>query len=310
VSIAVLANRLAGLVGGEMGNYATGTATVKSTAAEGTVPGGTYAYPIIDGSLDPDLLVVVARNADTTDGSWPVTSSGTSVGIEAVLGGTGGNLPAGTELRWHPVLDGIEELSRVAAPGLTGGTFSEAYGALRCFRQHKDFDSKEAAEALFFARVPTTPAAVLSWEATIPGGGSTVASVGMNPSRGGRGKQVYNHTWQLFLCTSRFDSEDLRRREGQALLDNLLEQLTDRSAWRGFGISGPQGIQVLEARLQAITPESYVDLIRFTTSFTLVRRDARTFNPWLKTHLRLHKPADEALEPTELDLVDSEIDMP
>jgi hypothetical protein len=116
----------------------------------------------------------------------------------------------------------------------------------------------------------------------------------VNSNRGGAGRRLFKHQWALWLITSRGDSSDQRRREGDDLRDLAMSLISDRDAWRGIDLSHPQGLQIITAQIQNVTPSAYVDLIRFAASYTLTRRDTRTFADWLTTRMRVQTPEQPA----------------
>jgi hypothetical protein len=272
-----------------MGTYATGQLTVSSTGATGTVPAGACAIPI-DGGLVEEASVYVKKNpatieADGSGGDWPVTSAGVAVSVEALQGGPVANRAGGISYRWDPPLAGIEATSPSAGAGLTGGAFSGAYAGLRFVRHYKQIAAGSIDE-LFRATLGNEyPAAVLAWAGGAPLDGPMVASPGPRTARVGRGKLLWRNTWHLFVITTRLDSEGERRREGEALRDNLLEILFDARSARGvLHVSSDPGVEILSADVFRVTPTSYVDLIQFTTRTTLQRTpEAVAGNPWEKT---------------------------
>ncbi len=291
------------------GPFATGQATVRSTGATGIVPAGSFAIPIVSGQLFEEGIVVVTKNPATQDGSWPVTAAGAAVGIAAVRGGEGGNLAAATELRWDASLAGVELVSVVAGGGLTGGSWLTPAGSLRQLRQYKDLGSREQAQAFFNAQVGETPAAVLAWAGAIPAAGTTEAHLGADPSRVGRKKRLFKNQWELYLVTTRWHGDQERQREGDLLRDAVLDMLSDRVAYRDLFLSSPQGIEIVSAGVHSVTPSAYVDLIRFTNTFTLQMRDERTFTDWLKTRIRLERE-QLGLNPEKLNVPDFTVNMP
>ena len=287
------------------GGTATGSFLVHSTGATGTVPAHSYGVPIIGGALAEDALVRVDKNPDVTDGSWPVTDAGVAVTVTAVQGGTRGNLTAGTEILWDVPIDGIETKSSTVL-GLTGGTWSTAFGALKQIKEYRELD-QDTAVSLFRAQVVDTPAAVLSWLGSMPVSGSVSAAYGATQDRAGRGRRLFKNEWALFLVTTRQSDLAIRLREGAALRDDVMQVLTELVAARGQVLSYPQGIEILDAKAYGSSATSFVDLIRFTTSFGLVRRDTQEFSDWLTTRLREFYA--QGTHPSELDVPDITFEM-
>lgn len=303
------ARALVGLLQLLQGSYASGQVLVRSTGATGTLPAHSYAVPIVGGEKWEELLVKIEPNPAQADKSWPVTSSGTLVTATTVQGGTRANLAAGTPLRWLPTLTGIEEQSAVGGSAFAGGVFLDTFGSLRQIKLYKDLGGQQKAEEFFRAQVDDFPAAVLNWAGARPADGAGSPNLGPRNARVGAGKILFKNEWQLWLISSRFDGEDLRRLEGDQLRDDVLELLSDRIAYRGVPLSSPQGIEILNADVASITPTSFVDLVTFTTSFKLEKRDTQTFNDWNRTRIELQK-TQAGLNPPTLDVPDITVPMP
>lgn len=274
------------------GNYSSGTVTMTATGDDVEVRAPVFGIPIVDGAEDESRLIKVEKNGAADTGYWTVTSGGIDVNVQSVQGGAHVNLAEGTEIRWDPPMAGIELLGTVAAGGLTGGTRSTAFGALRQVRHYKDRGNQTALQ-FFQSQVADYPAALLTWDSTTPADGSAIPGIGADSTRIGNGKRMFAHNFELGVITSRRDGADIRRKEGDQLRDDLLELLTDRVSYRNCPISTGRGLQITEARFVAVTPTVNIDLIRFSCQYALVRREARTFNDWLKTRLQIERPGDE-----------------
>lgn len=303
------ARSIIGLLQRLQGDYSTGKLLVCSTGATGSVPAHSYAVPIVDGSLIPEAIVRVEENPATADHSWPVTSSGVLVDVTSLQGGAHVNLAAGVECRWDDPIDGIEATSEVAAGGLTGGAAYANAGTIKCLREHRSIGSQVAAQDLLSARVGDFPAAVLAWVASYPVDGSVSATVGSNSARAGSSKRLFRHEWELALIASRLESSDERAGELDMVRSEVLATITDATAARRVVLSSPQGIDVLEARSAMVTPTSFVDIIRFTTSWTLRRRDSQVFHDWEKTRIRVQTSA-QGTPATKIDIPDITVTMP
>lgn len=297
---------LIALIGSLIGAYSTGSLTAKATGADVLLSPGACAVPVVDGALFDDGIVKVEPNPSSSDGKWTVTSSGTQVTVTSLLGGTQANRDADTEFRWSPSIDGLEPTALSTA--LTGANYSGAFGGLRQMREYDDFGTPEEALAFFRAQTTDYPAAVLGWVGVEPAAGVITTSLGVNSSRAGTGKQLYKTVWSLWICCTRYDGHDERRRERHVLRDNLMSLLIDRIAWRDMTISAPQGIQIHRGAIHHVSPQAYIDRIEFDTTFTLRRCDTRTFNDWLKTRLVMPEKV-EGLNPETLDKVDIEVSM-
>lgn len=266
------------------GMFSTGTALVTSISAPVTLAPGDVLVPIVNDCEAEEAAVKIEPNPDTADRTWPITTTGTAVTITSIQGGAHVNLVAGTALRFDEPPAGIVELASVAT-SMTGGTKLASFGALMQVKAAKDLGSQVDARSFFACQLGDYPAAVLMWRATTPGDGSVSPSLGADATRVGKGKRIYAHEWELTVVSSRHDSSDRRKREGDIIRDNLLEIITDREAYRHVNLSTPMGIKVTDARLVAATETAYVDVIRFVSWFILKRRDERTFNDWLTAKL-------------------------
>lgn len=309
------ARAIQGLLQTLMGTYSTGQLLVRATVAAGTdLPAHSYAVPIVAGALYPEAIVRVEENPATSDHSWHTTLGGTLVTVTSLQGGLHVNQAAGVECRWDEPIAGIEATSEVSAGGLTGGTGYATAGTIKQLREYRQLGGQTAAQDLFRAGVGQFPAAVLAWMASYPQDGSVSATEGSNSARAGASKRIFKHEWALFLIASRLESSDERAGELDFLRSEVLATITDATAYRREVISSPQGIDVLEARNDAITPSSYIDVIRFTTSWCLKRYDSQVFHDWEKTRVRVQTeagtPAPPLPTPPKLDVPDITVTMP
>ncbi len=293
------------------GEPSDGLVTVRSTGATGTLPANSIGIPIVGGELHPEAAIQVLRNPVTVDHSWPVVLAGTNVSVVSIQAGLKVNLDAATQVRWTLPITGIEEVSVVAAGGLTGGTQLDVFGALRQIRTYKDLGSRPAAVEFFAAQLSDFPAAALAWMRSMPADGASTPALGQSSSRVGRGRRLFKHEWSLYLVTSRLDAGDLRTREGERLRDDVLDVLTDRTAFRGMTLSSPQGLEILSADVLHVTPTSYVDHVRFTTTYGQERRviEPPDWNDWLKSRIVVRSPTAQPGAGDVLDFVDTTIDM-
>ena len=204
------------------------------------------------------------------------------------------------------MLAGIEETSPIDTGGMVGGTQSSAFGALRQVRQYRTLGSPDDAEQFFLGQVGDYPAAVLSWQASYPWDGSSTASGASDTTRIADGERLFRHEWRIQVVTSRLESEYRRRREGDTVRDNLMERLTDEIAHRGLCLSNPDGLTVIEARLAGLTPTTFIDVIRLTSSYVLKLREDEDFADWEQTRLRLQteKQGSPPQESPEIDVPD------
>lgn len=286
------------------GERSTGTATVKADPGPTAVlPPNTYAVPIVGGDMRFTSLLRVAVNP-AAEAGWTVDTIGTPVALTSLVGGIDVNLPAGTEIRWWPTVPGIEAKSVLATP-LVGGTKAVGIGALAqvvLFEQLRA-DLSRASEDLFKSLVSRFPAAVLVWEGLGPADGSTVSPLDQGGARVGRGIKLYAYQWDLFVVTSRDDSDSARREEGLALVEEIIEHIQDKQIVDGVPFSSPTGIQIVDCRRWLVATSFYVYLIRFATVSSVKARDPRTWNPWLITKLDVTTPEPASPLPGPLPLV-------
>lgn len=282
-------------LGGLMGTFAAGTLRVRSEGPTGFVPAYSFAIPVARGALLDEGTVFVPSNRDTPDGSWPVTSSGTEVPVQALQGGPIGNQPPGTIYRWDDPLPGIEVTS-VADNGLSGGVPSPAFAAPRQLIYYKQL-SPGGLEDLFRAQAHHYPALVLCWERSAPLDGPMAAAPGPRAGRTGPGKRRYRHNWFIYVVTSRQDGEHKRSRESDTLRQDVMNWLTDAQKARGLWLSSAPGTEVLEATPFRVSPNVYVDLVRFQTIYTQRLVVDGEFNDWLRTRIRQDMPLGEDGEP-------------
>lgn len=286
---------------------ATGRLLVHSLDPTGTVKAGAMARPIRGGSIDEGGIAFVSRNPATSDGSWPVTSSGVLVNVEALHGGPGGNTDAGTIYRWAPALSGIEETSAADGSGLAGGSYLTGTDVLKQVKRYKQL-TKADLTAFFQAQLSTYPAACLAWEGMTPLGGAMGSSPGPRTARASRDNILTRNTWLLWIVSSRLDGEAERRDEGDSLRDRVVKRLHQREATRGLRISMAPGIEILEAKVFSVTPTSYVDVIRIATGFALQFEHDDEFQDWLRT--RLVEETVVGADGLRIDIVDTSNPMP
>lgn len=290
-----------------MGPPATGQLLVHSEGATGVVPFGSCAIPIVAGGLQEEATAFVTKNPATEDGSWPVVKAGTLVPVESLQGGEVGNAYPGTVYQWDLPVMGIEAESPSPA-GLSGGEASSAFGAAKQLQLYKRLD-QASFEQFLRAQISQTPAICLAWESTTPLDGPMAAQGVPRLARMGRGKFLFRHTWALFIVDGRLDTEAKRRREGDVLRDDILETLLDTMSARGLRLANEPGAEILSSGVFAVTPTSYVDIVRIGCTVTLQhRRQTTEYADWLRTRQRVQTAAQGPAAP--LDLPDTTDPMP
>lgn len=251
------------------GIRATGTVTVRATGADVTLPANTYAKAVIASasalrSIDPHRLVKTRQ--DTL-----VTAAGVAVPIMSMLGGGNTNLAIGTTLRWDPAVPGVEATSTLTA-AMTGGSAPSAIGTVKRMVSFEGIGSGEQAKAFWAAQGPDLfPAVVVSWESADEG------------QRQGRGRQLQEHRWRIYVVCSRLENDHERRDEGKAILDLAREILCDRSSADGESFSNPP-IQLGGMGRFAFAPTSYVYWMDFRVSHSTFKRELRSFAEWTRTN--------------------------
>lgn len=293
MSILTTARALMAVLQPLTGHRSTGTATVRSSPGPSAVlPQNAYAAPILGGAMRHDLLLRVNANPAaptppaTVQGDWTVVAAGTPVTMTSLVGGLDINLPINTQIRWWPAIEGVEPVS-VLASAMTGGTSESGLGALEqiAFYEQLRPNLAGASVDIYRSMLSRFPGAVLAWEGLGPADGSTVSALQQGGARVGRGVKLYAYEWDLFVITSRLDSSAARSEEGLALIDEIVETVTDRQDVDGLVFSAPTGVQIRDVRRHVVEPSFYVYLIRFSTVATVKKRDPRTWNPWLRTRL-------------------------
>ena len=306
MTILATARALMALLQPLTGNRSTGTATVRAAPGPtGVLPANAYAVPIVGGAMRHELLLRVAANPAVANGDWTVVAAGTPVTMTSLMGGLDVNLPIGTELRWWPTRAGVEAKS-VLATALTGGTQLSGIGALQqvVFYEQVRANLAGTSEDLFKSLVSRVPSAVLIWEGIGPADGSTVSPLDHGDSRVGSGISLNAYQWDIFVISSRLDSDPARREEGLALVDEIMETVEGRMSVDGIPFSNPTGVQIRDVRRYNVGPAFYVYLIRIATVSAMKKRDPRTFNPWLRTRLDADTTEPASPAPGPLPMID------
>jgi len=296
----------------QTGGRSSGNVTSTATGADVELPRGRHLIPIIADRLRPDLTFKTTANPG--GGDWTVSSGGTSVGVESVLGGKRHDLPAGTKLRWDPAVSGLDDLVTVDAPGLAGGTDPDFFGGLKSVVVAEDFTGARDVEA-FRSQLGGVPAALLQWDGREPATGTTQPGLERGGSRARRGELLYKERLRFWVLSNRKDAAHVRRREGLQILDDLTGLLVDRTAVDGCTFSAPDGVQILECQRvtagdRALYREFNVYEIAFAVTRSLKKQDLRTYSDLLK--IRLKTTVDDELthDPDEpITVVDTTSDL-
>lgn len=268
-----------------VGARAAGDATVAATGADTLVPRNAYAVPVIAsaaGQLFADASRLFKVAADTT-----VTSAGDPVPMISVVGGANHNVAAGAGLIWDPPIPGIESRSVLAA-GATGGTDVPGDGQL-----------------VRVLRFEGAPADI--WKATGSGGfpcGVIAWQADRKHETVGRGREIREYDFRIYIITTRFDSHPERQDEGKAALDVLEEIFCDRAAADGY-IFSTTPVQLGDGGRVAFSPTSLVYYLDLKVRHTVLKRELRTFVDWTQSREQFTTtPPDPSLNPQTLIVVD------
>jgi hypothetical protein len=268
------------------GTRAAGNLTVRSTGATGLLPANAFAVPIVAGVMRHDLMIKTALNPANPAG-WPVGIAGTAVPAITNIGGAAQNVPADSPVRWWPAVEGIEPMAAVAAGGLAGAQDPVGLTAVReleLFEQLRP-NLQGGPQDLFRGTFSRFPAVMVTWEGSGPGDNQTISPLRQEGARVGRGRTIQKQEWNVFIVTSRLDSDPARREEGLVLVDAVAGILGERQFVDGFCFSAPAGAFIRGRSRWLISPAFYVYRIELVTTGSRVMQDARTYNPWLTTRL-------------------------
>jgi hypothetical protein len=282
-----------------MGDFGTGVLTAVATGADVLLQAGTVAIPIRGGHLDEQAAVYVRRNPARADHAWLVTSGGISVTVHSLQGGTRVNMAAGTVYRWDPPITGLAATA-VSAAGIAGGALSGGYAGLKQVTLYKSMTSASIQELFRAQAGQLTPSATLCRNGVQPLDGPSTPTGGSRTARAGRGRVRARIIWWLWLVTGRLDTEGERRNEGDTMLADVIDQLSDRAGFRELVVSQDPGLQIHDARPFAVNPTSYVDLVTFSSITAFSRTDTAEYNDWLLTRIRQQTPTQP--DPPDPDL--------
>lgn len=290
------------------GARSTATATVRAVPGPTAVlPRNAYAVPIVQGAARWDRMLKVAKNPLFDDGHWDVAAGGTAVSMISMVGGKDMNLAVNTPVMWWPTLEGIEPRSTLTVAA-TGGTEPTGLAALKqvAFFEQLRPNLTGAAQDLFKSLVSQFPGAVLTWEESSPADGSAIDMTANTNARVGRGIFLYQHAWDLFVITSRVDSDPQRREEGLALVEAITELLQDATSADGQVFSNPQGVRVVRRQRYFVAANFYVYRLSLVTVAAVNAKERRTFHDWVRTRF----DADTTDTPPLRLVNDNEILMP
>lgn len=239
------------------GAGSAGYAIVKATGDDVLLPPMSYAAPLTTSGVgSPPLQEVDRENLVRTTVGVVVSAAGALVPVRSILGGARQNLAGGTELRWDPPIDGVEEVSALSSGGATGGAqpADDEPGAVNQVLLYEGLGAGSVGLDLFRARAQQgAPAVVLTWNDT----GSS--------DKNARGVSEMTERWILFAVVAHAGSGAERGSEGLDLLDALRDYLNERGSIGGFVFSAPPA-RVLARRRIATWPGHYVYAVEVATT--------------------------------------------
>lgn len=299
------------------GDRASGTVTIAAESEPTFLPRASYLLPVLRGEIRPELAVKVDTGPDDDqDGvlvnGWRVEPSGTVVDIVSNVGGERHNFPPGTPLVFDPPVAGLSRRVFVDDPGLTGATAPAAFGGIKSAVTYETFAGPQANLDLFRAAIGGVPAILVVWQNSEPADGTTIPQTS-RPTRVGTNSQLYKEQFDLVVISSRDDKDHIRREEGMRILDDLTALLTDRHEVDGVCFSNPSGLQIRqrfrEQGPQPLYQDFYVYVLALSAMRAYHRRDVRTYNDWLTTHMILTTPDNELPNQGPLTVADVEFEM-
>ena len=315
-----------GFLGPITGARATGNVMVTPdpaafTAGVTSVPlaANTWLAPVLKSVFYPQIVYRVLPNYAAGANFWAVPQAGALVAVEAHVGGTRYNVPAGTPLRFVDfVPDGFTQGTATSPAlvagtgGLSGGTTESFYGpdVLNQVAIYESLGPTKMTLDLFRAQIGSCPSAMLVWNSTA------------RPQFARRDQERYTESWSLMLFFDRADNDPSRRGQGLRVMDAAQDLLLHRTVYGDDGNTGLGGLIVSAdpsitptSRRRITGPEEVfkflyvyaigVDAIRISS-----RVDFRTFGPWNRTRLDVNFPIPQSPETNLPIVVDNEFDMP
>lgn len=276
------------------GDRSVGHAIVRPTAGAVTLPPNAYAIPI-DGVAFEQQPVKVAHNPLTVrehmqGGEWTIAPGGTLVTFKSNVGGARNNWRPGTELRFVPTIEGIEELAVVDSDGFTGGTI----GPVQQVVVYDDFPSADISKATFQGRVDAMPALVLAWMSSTPVEGRT-AGLSQGGTRKQRGVRAYFENFVLYTLAKEANSGETRRKVALQVTEAARSLLGDHKVnIDGEILSGmATGLEIIDSRRMPKKEQALPMMTTFRVISVRKRIDARAFNDWNWTRYKAFEQADE-----------------
>ena len=262
------------------------------------VQANTYFMPIKEGRLRQELLFK-AMEGPNEDDSWTIDDSGTAqIALMSNSGGVRHNLPDGTSFNPATPIDDLV-LIGTDAPTAVGdfvqGEDAPDYCGIKDLAIYEQFDGPAFELDLRRSPLQKFPAVLLAFQDMQPADGSTIAQTDQQSTRAGSTTKLYKVTYTLSVISSKVEGDGRRRQEGLILTDTIMQLLTDRhEADAGECLSNPGGIQirqmVRESGPQDVYKKFYIYTILMSCMVTLAQIDLRSFNPWLRSVMKVVKP--------------------
>ncbi len=300
-SVVEIARHLMAVMQPQTGSRSSGVATITASGDDVEIPRSTYALPIVQGQVRPELVFKVGEGPNA-DKSWTVTSTGTDVDILSNIGGARHNLADGTKLIFDPPIDGIASIATKGS--LTGGADATFLGGVKDMIQYEQLGTSDPEVDLWHGAIQGFPAVIVTWS------GSKDLDVDVR-----RGVSLSEEIYTISVIASRMEADHIRRLEGQIILDGLRSLLIDRQSVDGVPFSSPSGVQITRRGRQPgkgrVFQAFYIYFLEVVVSSAFVQTDTRTYHDLELISMDVLKPQDPVL-PNQGDITvvdDNEIDL-
>jgi hypothetical protein len=296
-----MARGMMGLMSPMMGTQAKGRAFFRPrTGVDHHVAllPNTWLHAEIEGAIRPYHLIRVLPNAATPDGSWPIEPAGNFVPIETIQGGARQNLADATVLRFTKATppEGFGVDSATVYGPMSGGSDDTNFGyRVNWMGFYESFQVSQQGLDLFRAGVTDPPAVIVVWSGAEPADGITSSAVSRGLNRKGSGLLLDKEQFNIFVVVARADSDEARREEGLALIDEVRESLSDQ---RQYPIEGSHSIHItaddpiqfrqtfrINQNTGAFWERFYVYGVRVAATRLWTKRVARTAAPWKSSEI-------------------------